>query len=272
MDAVKLHYERNELVENIKKALEEAGLADKELTVQELATLDHFHTRGLEATKDVAEFLRVSPDSKILDIGSGLGGPARYFAKKFGAGVTGIDLTPSYVEAAEYLTARSGLSELVKFDCGDALALPYKDENFDIVMTQHVAMNVQNRKGFYSEAYRVLKAGGQLTLYDVIAGDKGDVLYPVPWADGPDTSFLLTEQALKQILIDQKFQILHWLDRTNAVIDWFAEFSKKRSAAGVDQILGLHLIVGSDFGTRAFNLAKSLKEGRAKVLQVLVTK
>jgi ubiquinone/menaquinone biosynthesis C-methylase UbiE len=273
MDAVKVHYERDSLVEDIKKALGQSGLGEAQLTIEEVAPIDHFHVRGIDATKDLSEILHATSASKILDIGSGLGGPARYFAKNFGAQVTGIDLTQSYVDAANYLTQRTGLSELVQFDCGDALSLPYADGSFDIAMTQHVAMNIQNRERFYSEAYRVLKSDGRFALYDVIAGDEDEVYFPVPWADTPATSFLLKEDALRNVLTDRKFKILSWTDRTAKAIEWVTEVSKKQTQSNPGTSpLGLNVILGTDFGHRASNLAKSLREGRAKILEVVASK
>jgi ubiquinone/menaquinone biosynthesis C-methylase UbiE len=203
---------------------------------------------------------------KILDIGCGLGGPARYFAKNFVAHVTGIDLTQSFVEAANYLSTRSGLSNLVKFDCGDALSLPYADASFDIAMTQHVAMNIQDRDRFYSEAHRVLKSGGQFALYDVIAGEAGEVHFPLPWADGPATSFLLKENELKKTLTEHKFEISRWIDRTALALEWFVRMQTQPNSRPP---IGPNIVMGAEFGTRLVNLAKSLKEGRAKVLEVV---
>ena len=264
----------DEAVSAISEALEKAGLGNIKPSLQDLAPLDHFHSRGMAATEDLSKALEISSDSKLLDIGSGLGGPARYFASKFGCTVTGIDLTRSYVDAAKYLTERTGLDDKVTFDCGDALALPYADNTFDIAVTQHVAMNIENRELFYSEAFRVLKSGGQFALYDVTAGAGEEPYFPVPWADSTATSFLKPPQDLREILEHQGFEITTWLDRSDTAIAWFNELSAKQANAGANNTsaLGLNIIIGSDFGARAFNLNRSLQEKKVSISEVILRK
>ena len=148
---------------------------------------------GLAATAAIAERLGLEPGHLVLDAGSGLGGPARYLAETFGCRVEGVDLSPDYVAVARLLTDRAGLAEQVTFQEADLLRLPFEDGRFDLVWTQHVAMNIADRDGLYRELQRVLKPGGRLAFYDPLAADgHPEVIYPVPWAQSAATSTLLT--------------------------------------------------------------------------------
>jgi ubiquinone/menaquinone biosynthesis C-methylase UbiE len=272
-DRFQLPYERHDLTERLREALSNAGLADKQLSPLDLAPLDQFHVRGFEATKELVQALTITPQTKVLDIGSGLGGPARFLAATFGCDVRGVDVTQSYVDAAKFLTDRAGLADKVSFDCANALSLPYADGSFDLAWTQHVAMNIADRTGLYAEVFRVLKSGGHFAIYDVVAGVNGPVHFPVPWSDGPDTSFLMTPDSMRDALTEQGFRILTWLDRTEAGIAWFTEFQKRQSQASeVQPALGLNIVVGPDFGARAANLARSMKEGRAGLVEAVVVR
>jgi SAM-dependent methyltransferase len=268
VDVIK-HYSRDGLVTRLQAALRDAGM-EGQLAPEQLAPLDQFHSRGITATVELGQRLRPSSDTMVLDIGSGLGGPSRYLAATYGCHVSGIDLNASYVEAAAYLAARTGLSELVDYSCGDALSLRYGDGTFDVVWTQHVAMNIANRAGFYYEAHRVLRPGGRLAIYDVIAADGGPLVYPVPWSRGPKTSFLMTAVEMQAMLDRQGFKVHSWTDRTGAAIDWFSEIQKQHGAsAGAAPPLGLHLVMGPEFKTMAANLAQNLTEGRAAIVEAV---
>ena len=274
MPSVRDHYEQEQLVERIRAALELAGLAENFLTLEQLAPIDHFHSRGIAGTEEMAGDLKVCSGDRMLDLGSGLGGPARYFARKFDCHVQGIDLTQSFVDAAKFLTVRAGLSSKVTFDCGDATALPYTDASFDVVVTQHVAMNIKNKDRLYSEAYRVLKPGGQFALYDIVAGERGSVHFPVPWSDGLETSFLVDPMELRDLLEEQGFKIVGWKDHTDQAIEWFAEIAKKQAELkDQNQVpFNIGVVMGPGFGARAANLTRSLKEDKAGVLEVIAIK
>ncbi len=165
---VREHYSPTDLTDRIKSALATITPEERTLTVAQLAPLDQFHTRGILATAELASAAGLDPSTRVLDLGCGIGGPARYLAATFGCKVTGVDLSPGFIDAATYLTARCGLSDRVTFQVGDALHLPFEDAAFDTVFLQHVAMNVEDRAALYAEVRRVLTIGGRFVTYDVV--------------------------------------------------------------------------------------------------------
>ena len=266
------HYGHHDLRDKMAAALAAAGLADKKLTPADLAPLDQFHTRGMAATVELGAALAIKPGASVIDIGSGLGGPSRYLAAKFDCTVKGIDLSPAFVDAASYLAERTGLASKVSYDCANALSLPYPDKSFDIAWTQHVAMNITDRAGLYGEVHRVLKPGGRFALYDVVQGSGGPIHFPVPWSRTPDTSFLVTPDAMRAVLETTGFKVTLWNDNTQVAVAWFAEQQKARASApaGPPPALGLHVAMGADFPTFGANLGRNLKEGRAGIIQAIV--
>ena len=169
LEGVRDHYRATGLTERLKTALAVFGPEDQRLVPKQLAGLDQFHTRGIVATAELAKLAGITADMAVLDIGSGVGGPARLLAATCGCRVTGVDLSEPFVDAARYLTARTGQSGQVAFETGDALNLPFDAGRFDAVLLQHVAMNIADRTRLYREIRRVLKPGGRFATYDVVS-------------------------------------------------------------------------------------------------------
>jgi len=128
---ISAHYSRGSLLERLRAVLATEGINSDHPTIEALAPFDHFHGRGLEATEELAASLTVSSMDHVLDIGSGIGGPARYFAARFGCRITGIDLTPEFCEVARILTRAIGLADNVTFEQGNALTMPFAHASFD---------------------------------------------------------------------------------------------------------------------------------------------
>jgi SAM-dependent methyltransferase len=262
------HYAGADIVEAVTKALAEAGKAEGPLEAGDLSSIDQFHVRGLLATKELAAAANPSGDMSILDIGSGLGGAARYLASTFGCRVTGLDLMPSYCAVAAMLTERSGLAGCIRFHQGNALELPFADRSFDQVWTQHVAMNIADKTRLYAEMRRVLRPQGRLAIYDPVASGSESLRYPLPWARDDRTSFVPTEPAMKKLLLDAGFSELSWEDKTAAALQWFDEMQKKWAGAKPSP-LGIHVLIGPDIRAMSGNLRTNLQEGRAKLIQAV---
>ena len=272
-DDVVTHYSRGELTGRLRTALQAAGLDDGPLTLDQLAPLDQFHARGLAATIDLATALAPEAGARVLDVGSGLGGPSRYLAAAHGCDVTGVDLSLSYVEAARFLADRVGLGARVHYRQADALSLPFEDRSFDIAWTQHVAMNIGDRSGLYAEIHRVVRPGGRLAIYDVLAGDRDPLVYPVPWSRSPETSFLMKPDEMRRLLEGRGFQVDSWIDRTADGAAWFADLpGRQATVPDGPSPLGLHVVMGPDFKLMSANLGRNLKEGRALLIEAVLTR
>jgi MPBQ/MSBQ methyltransferase len=208
------HYGVAGLAARILGGLEAAGLDPDRLTVETLPAVDELHIGGRPATADAVGRLGLMASDHVLDVGCGLGGATRYMAATVGCRVTGLDLTPEYIEVAQMLAERTGLSDPIAYRVGSALAMPFADAAFDAAITLHVAMNIADRAGLYAEIARVLKAGAPLAVYDVMLGQGQGLAYPVPWADTPATSHLRTPQQMRSLLEAADFAIEHVEDRT----------------------------------------------------------
>jgi len=186
------HYSRGELLGRLRMALAAEGGDPDHPTIEALAPHDQFHGRGLDATAEVASLLAIKPTDRILDIGSGIGGPARYLASRFGCRVVGIDLTPEFSEVARVLTRALGLEDRTTFEVGDALKMPFADAAFDGAYSMNVSMNIADKDGLYREIHRVLKPGAALVLSELARGPGPEPQYPTPWAKTAESSFLAT--------------------------------------------------------------------------------
>lgn len=268
-DEIRAHWYRDSagsLLAAIEQGLTALGKSGA-LQPDDLQAVDEFHIRGRAGTEELAALAGFGPDDHVVDVGSGLGGPSRYLAARFGCRVTGIDLTPQYCQVAEALAERVGLADRVSYQPGNALYMPFEDSSFTAAWTQHISMNVADKPGFFREIARVLQVGGRLAVYDPVAGNGEPLTFPVPWAREPSMSNLISLDETLATLQAAGFEIETSRDVTQPAIDWFD--ANAGAGDGAPPPLGLHLLLGSDWPAMARNMAANIRAGRVRAVQIV---
>jgi sarcosine/dimethylglycine N-methyltransferase len=251
---VQAHWTRPGVLARIDAALTELGHDPQNLSPEILATVEHLHAGGLATTRDQAERIALTQDSRVLDVGCGIGGPARYLAHMYGCRVEGIDLTPELVETGRVLTERCKLTDRVVLQLGNAIDLPYPDQTFDVVWCQNVAMNIADKAGLFAGVHRVLKPGGLFTSTEYSAGPGGDIIFPVSWAYDASINFLESEEVMRARYQTAGFRILEWMNYSNIAIG--------RMLSAPPNKLTNRLVSGEDAPERQRNTQRNLIEGR----------
>jgi MPBQ/MSBQ methyltransferase len=268
-DAIPEHYGRADLGDVIRAALKAAGKDIENLAPDDLEQVDELHSRGRVATVDLARLLALRGEERLLDIGCGIGGPSRYVANTFGCRVTGLDLTPEFCRVATMLAQRTGLADKVEYRHGDALAMPFADQSFDVVWSQAVAMNIADRDRLYAEIHRVLRSGGRYAFSDVVAGPAGPPHFPVPFAPESSMSFLFPADTTCRKLEAAGFRMLAFEDLT---ADALARARARMKASGSPLALGLHIVLGQDGPTMLKNMLRNYEEGRIGLVHGVVAR
>lgn len=269
-DLISQHYGSTGLPDRILSALKQAGKNANSLTVEDLAPLDQFHTRGLAATRELITFAGVKPGWRVLDVGSGLGGPARVLASEKNCHVTGVDITKEFCEVATMLSKLTRLEHVTDFRHGDATALPLKDGQFDLVLTMQIQMSIENKRRFYDEISRVLKPGGRFVFQDIMSGPGGEVHLPVPWATRRESSFLISIDALRETLEEVGFQIETLEDFSEEALAWR---KTQPAAAGLTlPTLGMHVVMGEQYVLMQSNQVRNLEQRRVTFVRGATSK
>lgn len=255
------HYTTGGLEQKILAGLRTLGRDTERIDPADLAPVDEFHMGGQEATRALAETLGLRPGMMVLDIGSGIGGPARFLARTYGVTVKGIDFTPEHVEVGRSLTRRSGLAEeQVAFQVGDAVDLPFGPRQFDAATMLHVAMNIPDKARLFRGVHRVLRPGGVFALYDPMRTGEGDLSYPLPWASQASGSFLETPDSYRKALEEAGFAVQPEVNRGEMGLAFFRRMRARIAESGPPPI-GLHLTMGPDGPAKMANLIAALEGG-----------
>jgi ubiquinone/menaquinone biosynthesis C-methylase UbiE len=262
---VERHYSHGRLESAIMQALQLAGKRLDGITTADLAALDELHLGWRAATVELARGLGLGPGVELLDLGAGLGGPARHFAEAYGCKVLGVDVTDEFVQVASTLTARCGLDSLVRFFRASALATPFPTERFDVATLMHVGMNIADKTSLVSEVRRVLKPGGTFVVYDVMRLDTAALPYPMLWADSPAISFVETPDAYRRLLEAHGFRIERERNRRDQAL----ELGRALRAQAGTPPLGLHAVMGAATAPRLANVMNMLERGSIAPIEIV---
>jgi len=266
------HYTHGNLLEAIQSSIATLDKTVDNLTIEDLAPVDEFHIGGRQATEHFLGQLNVSEQDHLLDVGCGLGGASRFVANKYHNHVTGIDLTPEYIETGKKLSLWVGLDKQVTLRLGSALSMPFDDEIFDGGFMMHVGMNIENKTQLFTEIFRVLRPNTSFGVYDIMKVDDGDLTYPVPWATVPNTSHLATQHQYKQTMIDAGFVVSAENNRRDFALVFFEEVRVKTEANGRPPPLGLHTLIGDSTAIQFQNMIKNIVAGQIAPVEIIAHK
>ena len=255
------------------EALEAAGRPTDPIDPDDLTGLDEFHGLGRAATLALADLAGIEGGAKVLDVGAGIGGPARTLARHYGVAVTALDPTERFCELDEELCRRSRLADRVEVVCADARKMPLDDAGFDFALTQAVWPSVEDKAAMLAEIHRVLRPGGRLAIYEIVGEPAaGELQFPVPWADGPQESFVISAERARELAEAAGFEVQHWLAAEEVVarIGTVAASGREEMAVGIDG-LDLSLLM-PNFEARMKGLAANVEAGRIGLQMAVLAK
>lgn len=271
-DLIAGHYGNRHVLKDILSGLERAGFDRQALVPDDLKPVDEFHTGGLRATEALLEQLDIEPETRVIDIGCGIGGTARHVAQHHGARVVGVDLTEEYVDTARYLSTAVELGELTHFQAGTATDLPVMDDSFDVALMLHVGMNIEDKMAVFRSAARVLSPGGQFGVFDVMLEEEGGPLeYPVPWAESAEMSFVSPPEVYREAAAAAGFELVAERDRRDFALEFFRGVLERIEREG-PPALGLHLLMGASAPEKIRNLVANLEGGKVAPREMIFRK
>jgi SAM-dependent methyltransferase len=263
MSTLATHYSVSDIEARILAGIRAAGLnPEQRIAPEDLGALDHFHTGGIRASRELLEAAQIRSEDCVLDIGSGLGGSARLLASEVGCRVDCIEMSRDYCSGAVLLNRLTGLEDRIEVHHGSALDLPFPDGSFDVVWMQNVGMNIADKRTLYGEIARVLKPGGRYAFQEMTAGDVATSYFPLPWATDPADNFLISVEEMHSVLGGCGF-IAELFEDTS---DSHLRRSVENGAPAVTGRLGLAVYV-DDLAQKAANARRSLEEGQVRLVR-----
>ena len=269
------HYSHGSLVKTIFDAMKAAGVDPERASADDFSAFDEFHSGGRAATADLAAEMDVAPGMRLLDIGSGIGGPARYFAAHRGCLVTGIDLSGEFCDAAKAISSRTGLADRTEFRQVSAQALPFDDAMFDAAYLLHVGMNIPRKAEVFREVARVLRPGAVFGIFDVMRDGGGELMFPLPWASSAEMSFVESAEDYGEYLRAAGFEVEKQRSRRDFAL---TAFSKMRAAveaavaAGAPPPPGPQILMGPSAPVKVGNLVWMMQGGVLAPVEIVSRK
>jgi SAM-dependent methyltransferase len=263
MSSLQTHYSARDIEARILAGIRAAGLnPEQRLLPEELGALDHFHTGGLRASRELLEVTQIRAEDRVLDIGAGLAGSARLLASAVGCRVDCIEMSPDYCAGAVLLNRLTGLENRIKVHQGSALDLPFPDRSFDVVWIQNVGMNIADKRKLYGEISRVLKPGGRYAFQEMAAGEVATSYFPLPWATDPADNFLVSAEEMRSLLGGCGF-IAELFEDTS---DTHLSRTIANATPAAPGQLGLAVFV-DNLAQKAANARRSLEEGQVRLVR-----
>ncbi len=267
-EQVSAHYTRGMLEEKIFAALRSAGKDPEQVSSEELSLLDNFHIGGRQAIEDLSVFMGLREGMHLLDVGCGVGGPARYFAEQ-GFQVTGLDLSEEFVQVAASLTRRLKLDAKAQFRQGSALEMPFEAGMFDGAYMIHVGMNIQDKLGVFREVARMLKGGGRFAIFDIVRNGDDTLEFPLPWALNASTSFVGTVEDYRQALEGAGFRLEHQRDRRQFAVEFIERRNAAIASSGSAPVLGVQLLMGEQAPLMMKNVNAAIMTGKLELVELV---
>ncbi|WP_291847967.1 methyltransferase domain-containing protein [Bradyrhizobium sp.] len=269
---ISAHYTHGKLTAAIRSGIESLGKTTDSVTIDDLAPVDEFHIGGRQASEHFLDQLYLTPEKHILDVGCGLGGPARFVASRYRCRVDGIDLTPEYVETGQEICKWVGLADRISLHLGSALSMPFADGTFDGAYMLHVGMNIEDKAGLCLEVGRVLRPGSLFGIYDVMKTGDGELTFPVPWATTPESSAVARPEQYRSALEAAGFAVITEHTRRDFALQFFEQLRARTMAAGGPPPLGLHVLMGRNTPDKVQNMTQNITNGRIAPVELIARK